>query len=104
MTKAELKKIIKTVMEQEEQKGYFPNREVATFKRFYDGDIEYTLVDNKLYMGVAYYDGKKNTYSTVTRLKEGRRTDSLSISGYSARFASLLANNIVDENNFFKTC
>lgn len=104
MTNTELSKIIKTVMSQEEQKGYYPNGTDTTYKRYHDGNFEYTLVDGKLYEGEVYYDGEKNTYSTVTRLKEGRRDDSLSINGCATKFASLIANNIVDENNFFKTC
>ena len=104
MTHAEIKEIIKTIMKQEEQKGYFPNGNSTTYKRYYEDDNEYTLVDNKLYLGVAYFDGEKSTYSTVTRLKEGRGDDTLSINGYRPKFASLIANNIVNENDFHKTC
>lgn len=79
------------------------------FQRAYIDDKEYTLVKDEmfgdcLYEGVAYFDGEKDTYSTVTRVKEGRREDGLRINGCPPRFASLIAKNIKSSTDFFKTC
>lgn len=104
MTNKEIKNIIEQILNAEDQNGRYGNGNECTFKRMYIGDNEYTLVDGKLYAGVKYFDGEKETYSTVTRIKEGRREDSLAINGYAAKFAGMIANNIKSADDFFKTC
>ena len=112
ITKKEISKIIKKFenepLQKQENPWYIEEKETK-YKRLYFGNYEITLILNEqigsyLYFGVAYFDGEKKTYSTVTRLKEGRREDTLEVNGAKANFALLIANRIKSNTVFFKTC
>lgn len=103
MLEAEIKNIIKQLLTTEEQTARYGNGSVAPYRRITDNDTEYTLVGSvDDASGAFLYIGKVG--ATVSRLKEGRREDNLVINGEKVRWASLYANNIKSENDFFKTC
>ena len=104
MTVKEISAIISEVINAKEFAGKYGNGSECTFRRTYIEGREYTLVDGKLYMGERYFDGERETYSTITRIKEGRREDRLEIDGICARFAPMIAMNIKSSEDFFKTC
>lgn len=99
-----LTEIIRKVLNQEIKEGKYNNGDKCQYQRFTEDGKEFTLVDGHLYYGEAYNDGARETYSTVPRLMEFRREDSLNIGGYKARFAALIAKNVKGETDYFKTC
>ena len=93
ITKNEIKKVLKEIRTSDVQHAAYGNGEPCTFQRIIKENAEFTLVDDKLYVGTIG--------ATVTRIKEGRREDSLVIDGKKAKFANLIANNIEDDEIFF---
>ena len=93
ITKNEIKKVLKEIRTTEVQTAKYGNGNPCTFQRFIKDNAEFTLVDDKLYVG--------EIGATVTRVKEGRREDNLVIDGKATKWASLIANNITDDSIFF---
>lgn len=100
MLMKEIKNIIKELLDMEIQYSKYGTGEKAPYRRIIRGNKEYTLVGLVtdpvgafLYIGVVG--------ATVTRIKEGRREDSLVINGERAVFAGLYANNIKSENDYY---
>lgn len=96
----EIKNIIKELLVMEIQYSKYGNGEGAPYRRIIKGNKEYTLVGLTTDIAGAYlYCG--DVGATVTRLKEGRREDSLIINGEKAIFAKLYANNIRSEDDYY---
>ena len=95
-----IKNIIKELLEVEIQYSKYGNGEEAPYRRIIRDNKEYTLVGLVTDPTGAYlYIG--DVGATVTRIKEGRREDSLLIGGVRAIFASLYANQIRSENDYY---
>lgn len=94
-----IKNIIKELLDKEIQYSKYGNGKEAPYRRIIRDNEEYTLVGLITDPEGAYlYIG--DVGATVTRIKEGRREDSLVINGERAVFAALYANNIKSENDY----
>lgn len=95
----EIKNIIKELLNMEIKYSNYGNWEKAPYRRIIRGNVEYTLVGfTEDQTGAYLYAG--DVGATVTRIKEGRREDSLIINGERAVFAALLVNNIKSEKDY----
>ena len=102
ITRELVKEMVAKLLKQEVKYGKYGNGNEAPYRRIVEDGTEFTLIGLATDAGGMYlYIG--NEGATVTRLKEGRREDSLEINGERVEWAGLYANNIRNEKEMFFT-